>query len=57
LVAFSGPSRGDKESFKKGKSIRKGPLKRKLRVYIMKMLGELKELQNGEFKGYGEKHN
>jgi hypothetical protein len=48
---------GDKESFQKGKSIRKGPPKRKLRADIMKILSELKESQNGGFKGYGEKHN
>jgi hypothetical protein len=49
--------RGDKESFKKGKSVRKWPPKRKLRADIVKMLGELKESQNGGFKGYDEKHN
>jgi hypothetical protein len=48
---------GDKESFQKGKSIRKGPPKRKLRADIMKILSELKESQNGGFKGYGKKHN
>jgi hypothetical protein len=42
---------GDKESFKKGKSIRNGPPKRKLGVDIMKMLDELKESQNGGFEG------
>jgi hypothetical protein len=46
--------RGDKESFQKGKSVRKGPPKRKLKADIMKILGELKELG---FKCYGEKHN
>jgi hypothetical protein len=35
--------RGDKESFKKGKSVRKWPPKRKLGADIVKMLGELKE--------------
>jgi hypothetical protein len=49
--------RGDKESFQKVKSVRKGPPKRKLRVDIMKMLGELKESQNGGFEGYGKKNN
>jgi hypothetical protein len=34
---------GDKESFKKAKSVRKGPPKRKLGVDIVKILGELKE--------------
>jgi hypothetical protein len=49
--------RGDKESFQKGKRVRKGPPKRKLGADIMKMLGELKESQNSGFEGYGEKHN
>jgi hypothetical protein len=35
--------RGDKESFQKDKSIRKGAPKRKVRADIMKMLSELKE--------------
>jgi hypothetical protein len=48
---------GDKESFQKGKRVRKGPPKRKLGADIMKMLGELKESQNSGFEGYGEKHN
>jgi hypothetical protein len=42
--------RGDKQSFQKGKNVRKGPPKRKLRANIMKMLGELKESQNGGSK-------
>jgi hypothetical protein len=49
--------RGDKESFQKGKSIRKGTPKRKLGADIIKMLDELKESQNGGFEGYGEKHS
>jgi hypothetical protein len=49
--------RGDKESFQKGKSVRKGPPKRKLGADIMKKLGVLKESRNGGFEGYGEKHN
>jgi hypothetical protein len=49
--------RGDKESFQKGKSVRKGTPKRKLRADIVKMLSELKESQNGGFEGYDEKHN
>jgi hypothetical protein len=48
---------GDKESSQKGKMVRKGPPKRKLRADIVKMLGELKESRNGGFEGYGEKHN
>jgi hypothetical protein len=49
--------RGDKQSFQKGKTIRKRPPKRMLGEDIMKMLDDLKELENGGFKGYGEKHN
>jgi hypothetical protein len=49
--------RGDKESFQKGKSDRKGPPKQKLRADIMKMLGEVKKSQNGGFQGYSEKHH
>jgi hypothetical protein len=49
--------RGDKQSFLKGKTIRKGPPKRKLREAIIKMLDDLKESENGGFEGYGEKHN
>jgi hypothetical protein len=49
--------RGDKQSFQKGKNIRKGPPKRKLRADIMKMLDDLKESENGGFKGYSKKHN
>jgi hypothetical protein len=48
--------RGDKQSFQKGKIIRKGPPKRKLRADIMKMLDDLNESENSGFKGYGEKH-
>jgi hypothetical protein len=54
---LSHENRCDKDSFQKGKSVRKGPSKRKLRADIVKMLDELKESQNGGFKGYGEKHN
>jgi hypothetical protein len=49
--------RGDKGSFHNGKSVRKGPLKWKLGADIMKILGELKESQNGGFEGYSKKHN
>jgi hypothetical protein len=55
--------RSDRRSFLKGKTIRKGkivrkgPPKRKLGVDITKMLDDLKESENSEFKGYGEKHN
>jgi hypothetical protein len=57
FLLLSHEFRGDKESFQKGKSVRKGPPKRKLRADIVKMLGELKESQNDGFKGYDEKHN
>jgi hypothetical protein len=57
FLPFSHEFRGDKESFKKCKSIRKGPPKRKLGANIVKMLGELKELHDGGFEGYDEKHN
>ena len=43
FLPLSHEFRGDKESFQKGKSVRKGPPKRKLGADIMKMLGELKE--------------
>jgi hypothetical protein len=43
---------GDKESFQKGKSVRKGPPKQKLRADIVKMLGALKKSQNGGFECY-----
>jgi hypothetical protein len=49
--------RGDKESFQKGKIVRKGPPKRKLGGDIMKIISKPKESQNGGFKGYDEKHN
>jgi hypothetical protein len=39
----------------KGKIVRKRSTKRKLRANIMKMLNDLKESENDEFKAYGEK--
>jgi hypothetical protein len=57
FLPLSHEFRGDKESFQKGKSIRKGTPKRKLGADIIKMLDELKESQNGGFEGYGEKHS
>jgi hypothetical protein len=57
FLPFSHKFKGDKESFKKGKSVRKGPPKRKLRADIVKMFGELKESHDGGFEGYDEKHN
>jgi hypothetical protein len=49
--------RSDKQSFLKDKTVRIGPPKQKLRIDIRKMLNDLKESENDEFKGYGEKHN
>jgi hypothetical protein len=57
LRPFSHEFRGDKQSFQKGKTIRKGPPKQKLGADIVKMLDDLKESENGGFEGYGEKHN
>jgi hypothetical protein len=57
FLPLSHEFRGDKESFQKCKSVRKGQPKRKHRADIVKMLSELKESQNGGFEGYGEKHN
>jgi hypothetical protein len=51
------PFRSDRRSFLKGKTVRKGPPKQKLGADITKMLDDLKESENSEFKGYGEKHN
>jgi hypothetical protein len=48
---------GDKKSFTKGKTVRKGPPKQKLEADITQMLNNLKELENGNFEGYGENHN
>jgi hypothetical protein len=57
VIPLSHEFRGDKKSFQKGKSIRKGPPKRRLGADIVKMIGELKESQDGGFEGYGKKHN
>jgi hypothetical protein len=43
FLPLSHKFRGDKESFKEGSSVRKGPPKRKLGADIVKMLSELKE--------------
>jgi hypothetical protein len=43
FLPLSHEFRGDKGPFQNGKSIRKGPPKRKLETDIMKMLSELKE--------------
>jgi hypothetical protein len=49
--------KNDTRSFLKGKTVRKGPLKRKLGADIMEMLDDLKESENGVFEDYGENHN
>jgi hypothetical protein len=54
---LSHPFRGDRKSFMKGKTVRKGPPKRKLKLYITQMLDDLKESGNGKFEDYGENHN
>jgi hypothetical protein len=43
FLPLSHEFRVDKQSFQKGKTIRKGPPKRNLRADILKMLDELKE--------------
>jgi hypothetical protein len=57
FLPLSHPFRGDRKSFMKGKTVRKGPPKRKLRADITQMLDDLKESGNDKFKGYGENHN
>jgi hypothetical protein len=49
--------RGDKRSFLKGKTVKKGLPKRKLKADIMKMIDDLKKSENGGFEGYDKKHN
>jgi hypothetical protein len=49
--------RGDKQSFQKGKTIRKGLPKRTFRADIVKIFDDLKDSENGGFEGYVEKHN
>jgi hypothetical protein len=57
FLPLSRTFRGDRKSFMKGKTIRKGPRKRKLGADITQMLDGLKESGNGKFEGYGENHN
>jgi hypothetical protein len=57
FLPMSHEFRGEKWSILKGKTIRKWSPKRKVRAYIVEMLDDLKESENGRFKGYGEKHN
>jgi hypothetical protein len=49
--------RSDRQSFLKGKTVRKVPPKRKLRASIMNILGDLKDSENSMFEGYSENHN
>jgi hypothetical protein len=49
--------RNDTRSFLKGKTIRKGLPKRKFREDIIKVLDDLKESENGVYKGYNENNN
>jgi hypothetical protein len=57
VLPLSHKFKGDKHSFLKHKNVRKGRPKQKLRADIVKMLDDLKVLENGGFKNYGEKHN
>jgi hypothetical protein len=57
FLPLNHPFTSDIQSFLKGKTVRKGPPKRKLRADITKMLDDLKESENYEFEGYGERHN
>jgi hypothetical protein len=56
FLPLNHPFWSDRWPFLKGKTVRKGPPKWKLRADITKMLDELKESENVEFEGYGEKH-
>jgi hypothetical protein len=49
--------RNHTRSFLKDKTVRKGSLKQKIRVDIIKMLDDLKESENGVFEGYEENYN
>jgi hypothetical protein len=57
FLPMSHTFRGYKWSFLKGKTIRNGPPKQKLGADIIKMPNNIKESENGGFKGYGEKHD
>jgi hypothetical protein len=57
FLFLSHPFKGDRKSFTKAKTVRKGPPKWKLGADITKMLDDLKESENGKFEGYGENHN
>jgi hypothetical protein len=51
------PFRNGTQLFLKGRTVRKGPPKRKFGADIIKMLDDLKELESGGFEGYGENNN
>jgi hypothetical protein len=48
FLPLSHPFRGDRKSFTKGKTVKKGPPKQKLGVDITKMLDDLMESENGK---------
>jgi hypothetical protein len=52
FLPLNHPFRSDKQSFLKGKSVRKGSPNKKLKVYIKNMLDDLEESENREFEGY-----
>jgi hypothetical protein len=49
--------KNDTRSFLKGKTVRKGPPKRKFGTYIIKKLNDLKEIENDVFEGCSVDHN
>jgi hypothetical protein len=57
FLPLSHSFRGDRKSFMKGKTVKKGPPKRKLGADITQMLDDLKESGIGKFEGYDENHN
>jgi hypothetical protein len=57
FLPLSHPFSGDRKSFMKGKTVRKGLRKQKLVADITQMLDDLKESRNGKFEGYSENHN
>jgi hypothetical protein len=57
FLSLNHPFRNDTRLFLKGKIIRKGPPKRKLRADIIERLDDLNELENDVFEGYSENHN
>jgi hypothetical protein len=57
IPSLESPFEGDEELFMKGKIVRKGPTKQKLRADIIQVLDDLKESENSKFEGYSENHN